>query len=35
MARLLPNARIATVPGRHLIDPAGPDVVAFIEEVLG
>ena len=35
MTRLLPNARLATVSGGHLIDPAGPDVVAFIEEVLG
>jgi esterase len=35
MARLLPNARTATVSGGHLIDPAGPPVIAFIEELLG
>ena len=30
----IPNARIAKVGGGHLIDPAGPDVLAFVEEVL-
>lgn len=30
----LPNARISLVGGGHLIDPAAPEVLAFIEEVL-
>jgi hypothetical protein len=30
----LPNARIARVPGGHRIDPAEPDVLAFVEDVL-
>jgi esterase len=34
LARLLPNARIARVGGGHLIDPAAPCVLAFVEEVL-
>jgi len=34
MARALPNARTALVAGGHMIDPAGPEVLAFIEEVL-
>jgi esterase len=34
MAGMLPNARTALVGGGHLIDPAGPQVLAFIEEVL-
>jgi esterase len=34
MAGVLPNARTALVGGGHLIDPAGPQVLAFIEEVL-
>ena len=34
MAGVLPNARIALVAGGHLIDPAAPEVLAFVEEVL-
>jgi esterase len=34
MAALLPNARTALVSGGHLIDPAAPEVLAFVEEVL-
>jgi pimeloyl-ACP methyl ester carboxylesterase len=34
LARVLPNARVARVGGGHLIDPAAPEVVAFVEEVL-
>jgi pimeloyl-ACP methyl ester carboxylesterase len=34
MAAALPNARSALVGGGHLIDPAAPEAVAFIEEVL-
>jgi esterase len=34
MAGVLPNARTALVAGGHLIDPAAPEVVAFIEQVL-
>jgi hypothetical protein len=34
LARALPNARTALVGGGHLIDPAAPPVLAFIEEVL-
>jgi len=34
IADALPNARTALVGGGHLIDPAAPDVVAFIQEVL-
>ena len=34
LAAAIPNARTARVGGGHLIDPAGPDVLAFIEEVL-
>jgi pimeloyl-ACP methyl ester carboxylesterase len=35
LAAALPNARKALVGGGHLIDPAAPEVLAFIEEVLG
>jgi hypothetical protein len=35
MAGALPNARIALVAGGHLIDPAAPEVLAFVEEVVG
>ena len=35
LAASLPNARTALVGGGHLIDPAAPEVLAFIEEVLG
>jgi len=34
LAGALPNARIARVGGGHIIDPAAPEVIAFIEEVL-
>jgi esterase len=34
LAQALPNARSALVDGGHLIDPAAPEVIAFIEEVL-
>jgi pimeloyl-ACP methyl ester carboxylesterase len=34
MADALPNARSALVGGGHLIDPAAPEVLAFVEEVL-
>jgi esterase len=34
LAHALPNARTAVVGGGHLIDPAAPQVLAFIEEVL-
>jgi esterase len=32
LAGLLPNARLVTVGGGHLIDPAAPEILAFIEE---
>lgn len=31
LAQLLPSAKLAHVPGGHLIDPAGADVLAFID----
>jgi esterase len=34
MADALPDARTALVGGGHLIDPAAPGVLAFVEEVL-
>ncbi|MEX2195680.1 MAG: hypothetical protein WD844_10375 [Thermoleophilaceae bacterium] len=34
MAGALPNARTALVGGGHLIDPAAPEVLGFIEELL-
>jgi pimeloyl-ACP methyl ester carboxylesterase len=34
MAAVLPNARTALVAGGHLIDPAAPEVLAFVREVL-
>jgi esterase len=34
MADALPNARTALVSGGHLIDPATPEVLAFVAEVL-
>lgn len=33
MARALPNARVARISGGHLIDPATPEVLDFVEEV--
>ncbi len=32
LARVLPNARLQMVEGGHLIDPAGPAILAFVEE---
>ena len=34
MASALCDARTALVGGGHLIDPAAPEVLAFVEEVL-
>jgi esterase len=34
MANVLPDARMALVSGGHLINPAAPDVLEFVEEVL-
>jgi esterase len=34
LAAALPNARTALVGGGHLIDPAAPEVLAFVKEVL-
>lgn len=34
LARALPDARSVRVGGGHAIDPAGPDVVSFVEDVL-
>ena len=34
IARTLPNARLSMVGGGHLIDPAAPEVLAFVEEAL-
>lgn len=34
LARVLPDARLVTVAGDHLIDPAAPEVLAFVEQVL-
>lgn len=34
MAGALPDARTAVVGGGHLIDPAAPEVLAFVEEGL-
>jgi pimeloyl-ACP methyl ester carboxylesterase len=33
-ARALPNARTELVAGDHIIDPAAPEVIAFVEETL-
>ena len=35
LERALPQARTARVGGDHAIDPAGPDVLAFVSSVLG
>lgn len=35
LASAIPSARVARVGGGHLIDPAGPAVLAFLDEVLG
>ena len=34
LERALPQARTARVPGGHAIDPSGPDVLAFVSDVL-
>jgi pimeloyl-ACP methyl ester carboxylesterase len=34
LAAVIPNARLARVDGGHLIDPAAPEVLAFVEDVL-
>ena len=34
MAEVLPNARMVQIGGGHLIDPAAPEVLTFIEEAL-
>jgi esterase len=34
MAGVLPDARLVNIAGGHLIDPAGAEVLAFIEDVL-
>lgn len=34
IAKALPSARLLSVEGGHLIDPAGPEVIAFVTEVL-
>jgi hypothetical protein len=34
MAGVLPTARTALVAGGHLIDPAAPEVLGFVEEVM-
>jgi hypothetical protein len=34
MAAALPNARTALVGGGHLIDPATPEVLTFVEEIV-
>jgi len=34
LAAALPNARTVVVGGGHLIDPAGPEILAFVERVL-
>jgi pimeloyl-ACP methyl ester carboxylesterase len=34
MAEALPNARLARIGGGHLIDPAGTEVLAFVEGLL-
>ena len=34
LERALPHARRARVAGGHAIDPAGPEIVAFVTEIL-
>ena len=34
LAAALPNARIALVAGGHLIDPAAPEVLSFVDEIV-
>ncbi len=35
LGRAMPQARTARVPGGHVIDPASPAVLAFVDEILG
>jgi pimeloyl-ACP methyl ester carboxylesterase len=35
LAAMMPHARRVVVGGGHLIDPAGPEVLAFLDDVLG
>ena len=35
LAAVLPNAQLVVVEGGHLIDPAAPEVLGFVREVLG
>jgi esterase len=35
LAAVLPHARVVHVAGGHLIDPAAPEVLAFVADVLG
>lgn len=35
LADLMPRSRLVLVEGGHMIDPAGPEVLAFIREVIG
>jgi pimeloyl-ACP methyl ester carboxylesterase len=35
MAEVLPNAHLVRVGGGHLVDPAGPEVLAFVQEIVG
>jgi pimeloyl-ACP methyl ester carboxylesterase len=35
MAEAIPGSRLEYVPGGHLIDPAGPVVLAFVWSALG
>jgi pimeloyl-ACP methyl ester carboxylesterase len=34
LAKAIPNARLSQVGGGHIIDPAAPEVIAFVEQVL-
>jgi pimeloyl-ACP methyl ester carboxylesterase len=34
LAEAIPNTRLSRVGGGHLIDPASPEVIAFVQEVL-
>lgn len=34
LAQTIPNARLSQVAGGHIIDPAVPEVIAFVEQVL-
>ena len=34
LAKAIPSARLVVVQGDHMIDPAGPEVLAFVRELL-